>query len=498
MSESGDRRVARRDVSERSGGWPDVPRARVPRQPSASDPAAGRDAAAETRLIPEQRPETRPFDAFGSGSGSGSKGWVGEPLSDPAAETRLIPEQRPETRPFDAFGSGSGSGSKGWVGEPLSHSAAETRLIPEQPETRSFLEVPEVTEATGVPAALTDPAAGTQSLRSSGNGKQRADKPAPAPSGWPEIRRGKAPGTGPGPRSDTRASVRPDTRTFVDPDTRQLGRLSVPPAVPTAPATPHGSSAPAEDTGHTHDPHEVTVQMDVVGPQMQDWLVQQAKGAPGGNDSEAAPVFVDESGRRAGWLRRLGILVGVACAVYAVVIVATLLSGNSDAPWVPVESQEGDKPAGQVDSSPQPDVSADPSETADVPPQADPTSTVDIVPAPGTGTVVDPSDELPAPEASPDPELPAGGEADTAPSGGDQDVESPVAPTITAPSGSVDSPDASPEVTDSPSAEEAPLDGLAAGDRSGTAAGGSASRKPALAAAGTSDSPDSSPPENIV
>ncbi|NBE53033.1 hypothetical protein GUY60_16715, partial [Streptomyces sp. YC537] len=47
------------------------------------------------------------------------------------------------------------------------------------------------------------------------------------------------------------------------------------------------------------------------------------------------PVFVDESGGRSRRLRRIGWLVGVACAVYAGVLGVTLLSGTSDAPWMP-------------------------------------------------------------------------------------------------------------------------------------------------------------------
>ncbi|EGX54393.1 hypothetical protein SZN_38183, partial [Streptomyces zinciresistens K42] len=69
---------------------------------------------------------------------------------------------------------------------------------------------------------------------------------------------------------------------------------------------------------------------------------------PGGGDGSEGPVFVDESGRRRSRFRRLGMTVSLACAVYAVVIVATLLSGNSDAPWLPVEVP-GRKPAGKVD-----------------------------------------------------------------------------------------------------------------------------------------------------
>lgn len=39
-----------------------------------------------------------------------------------------------------------------------------------------------------------------------------------------------------------------------------------------------------------------------------------------GNGTEAGPVFVDNSGRRARVLRRIGLLVGVVCIGYAVVL----------------------------------------------------------------------------------------------------------------------------------------------------------------------------------
>ncbi|MFD9793273.1 hypothetical protein ACFWXK_20255 [Streptomyces sp. NPDC059070] len=46
------------------------------------------------------------------------------------------------------------------------------------------------------------------------------------------------------------------------------------------------------------------------------------------------PVFVDESGRRGKNLRRLGWLFGLACTCYAVMLVGSLLGGNSRAPWL--------------------------------------------------------------------------------------------------------------------------------------------------------------------
>ena len=90
----------------------------------------------------------------------------------------------------------------------------------------------------------------------------------------------------------------------------------------------------------------MTIQLDGAGRQLEDWLVQQAKGAPAAQEGSDGPVFVDESGRRSRRYRRLGMVVGMACAVYAVVILVTLLSGNSNAPWIPVPGQQEDQPAG--------------------------------------------------------------------------------------------------------------------------------------------------------
>ncbi|MFE9019214.1 hypothetical protein ACFYNL_11675 [Streptomyces sp. NPDC007808] len=150
---------------------------------------------------------------------------------------------------------------------------------------------------------------------------------------------------------------------------------------------PVRSAAP----GATHDPHEVTIQLDGVGLQL-DNMLRAAKDGPGGGESSDGPVFVDESGRRSRRFRRIGMAVALACAVYAVVIVATVLSGNSDAPWLPVERPK-EQPAGQVDTSPLPAESApQPSGTGDVSPGVAPTATAGTAPSAG-------ADGL-APEAS--------------------------------------------------------------------------------------------------
>ncbi len=150
-------------------------------------------------------------------------------------------------------------------------------------------------------------------------------------------------------------------------------------------ADPWGASAASAALAGTAsaaaDPDEVTVQLD--GP------AQQADsggrgGAGAGQEGSDGPVFVDESGRRSRRYRRIGMAIGIACAVYAVVIVVTLLSGSSDAPWLPVPGQKDDAPAGKVDTSPLPAESGHPSGAGDsVAPGNIPTASDGTTPSPG-------------------------------------------------------------------------------------------------------------------
>ncbi|MGW8747031.1 hypothetical protein [Streptomyces sp. NPDC055794] len=177
----------------------------------------------------------------------------------------------------------------------------------------------------------------------------------------------------------------------------------IPPATQVAPATPSPPvpllrdpwqetpdehAAPdgdAPDAPHTHDPHEVTVQLDAV--LLGDGVLHRADGGHRAKSGETSdgPVFVDASGRRSRLYRRLGILVGVACAIYAVVIVSTLMSGNSNAPWLPVPGQEEGKPAGQVDTTPLPSRSGPPAATGTGAPQTGPTDGTGVTGTPGAG-----------------------------------------------------------------------------------------------------------------
>ncbi|MGW4271768.1 translation initiation factor IF-2 [Streptomyces seoulensis] len=109
-------------------------------------------------------------------------------------------------------------------------------------------------------------------------------------------------------------------------------------------------------------PGELTVRLDraEAGADRPD----AARGCDGKAGGSERPVFVDESGRRSRRFRRIGMAVGLSCGAYAVVIAATLVSGNSNAPWLPVPGQGGgDKPASKVETSPEPTESALPSGT---------------------------------------------------------------------------------------------------------------------------------------
>ncbi|WP_105974360.1 hypothetical protein [Streptomyces geranii] len=192
----------------------------------------------------------------------------------------------------------------------------------------------------------------------------------------------------------------------------------------------------------------MTVQLDGVGRQLEELLVRQAKeGADAGAGD--GPVFVDETGRRSRRYRRIGIVVGIACAVYAVVIVGTLLSGNSDAPWLPVPGQQDEQPAGQVETSPLPAESAPVSESAGSSPTPEASVGPSAVPSQGTSATPEPSASAarpststsakPAPSASrPDPD-PSPSVSDPAPS-----PSVSVSPSPSASGGPDPSPDPSP------------------------------------------------------
>ncbi|MEV0119621.1 hypothetical protein AB0H77_41270 [Streptomyces sp. NPDC050844] len=156
-----------------------------------------------------------------------------------------------------------------------------------------------------------------------------------------------------------------------------------------------------------------------MGRQLADFSAGSDQDAPDG------PVFVDETGRRSRRYRRIGVIVAIACAVYAVIIVGTLLSGNSSAPWLPVKPKD-DKPASQVDTPDRPADSADPSASPGVTPSPGATDASGTAPAPGGSDPADPTkpgDGTGKPGESPDPDPTDDGKPDPDPTddGGDPD-----------------------------------------------------------------------------
>ncbi|MFC4470798.1 hypothetical protein ACFPH6_40965 [Streptomyces xiangluensis] len=213
------------------------------------------------------------------------------------------------------------------------------------------------------------------------------------------------------------------------------------------------------ETEHHHDPDEVTVQLDVAGAHLEDWLVQQAKGPRGGQSAQEGsdgPVFVDETGRRSRRYRRIGMAVGLTCAVYAVVIIATLLSGNSSAPWLPVPGKEDDKPASKVDSPTLPPASADPSATANpssgLSPSTDPGRTL------GPGADPSPSKSV-KPTESGNPTKPEPTDPTTKPAPSDEPTGSdPTNDPTDEPTTPTQDPDPDPDPTEDPTVDP-PADG---------------------------------------
>ncbi|MEU9014166.1 hypothetical protein AB0D12_31235 [Streptomyces sp. NPDC048479] len=101
--------------------------------------------------------------------------------------------------------------------------------------------------------------------------------------------------------------------------------------------------------GHTHEPYEVTVQLDGLGRILGDLPPE-----PAAQEGSDGPVFVDESGRRSKKFRRLGWVLAIACACYAVTLVAALVGGNSTAPWLPGIGQQGKEQTDKVQIQPAP------------------------------------------------------------------------------------------------------------------------------------------------
>ncbi|MGW3496918.1 hypothetical protein [Streptomyces sp. NPDC001020] len=223
-----------------------------------------------------------------------------------------------------------------------------------------------------------------------------------------------------------------------------------------APRDPWGASA---DLGNTHDPHEVTVQLEAVVGQSGIGLGQARNGGAGTGDGADGPVFVDASGRRSRRFRRIGMAVAVACAVYAAVIVATLMSGNSNAPWLPVPGQRDDAPASRVDASPLPPDPPDPAQPS-APGRAAPRTGASA----SDGTAPSPRAGADVPSASTSPDRP-GTSADPKPS---------ATQTTKKPGSGGTVPSRRPSASASPTPDPSPTGGVEpTGDPSPTPPGGS-------------------------
>ncbi|MEV8566590.1 hypothetical protein AB0436_13605 [Streptomyces sp. NPDC051322] len=125
-----------------------------------------------------------------------------------------------------------------------------------------------------------------------------------------------------------------------------------------------------------YEPHDVTVELDGVGRELPGPLQRSRKepdqaGEPGArrdpqDDGQAGlpegPVFVDESGRRSRKYRRVGWALGVCCACYAVMLVVTVVGGNSTAPWLLIPGPAADKKTDTVKEPADPKTSPAPAD----------------------------------------------------------------------------------------------------------------------------------------
>ncbi|MEU1143286.1 hypothetical protein ABZ392_41360 [Streptomyces sp. NPDC005885] len=246
-------------------------------------------------------------------------------------------------------------------------------------------------------------------------------------------------------------------------------------------ADPWGASAGT-------DPDEVTVQLDGSAEELDD------PGKKG--DGSDGPVFVDESGRRSRRYRRIGMAIGIACAVYAVVIVITLLSGSSDAPWLLVPGQRHDPPAGKVDTSPLPARSGQPSGAADsVAPGNIPTASDGTTPSPGASASAPGASKGPGKASASASAKPSASKSAAAPTGGgaSNPVVQPSQPQVT--------PSSDPTPTSSTSAPAAPTPSPSVTAGTGTVADAPSSPSPVAQGPAGSSEPAPAPsttPEHIV
>ncbi|WP_405617392.1 hypothetical protein OG292_26270 [Streptomyces sp. NBC_01511] len=104
---------------------------------------------------------------------------------------------------------------------------------------------------------------------------------------------------------------------------------------------------------------DVTVELDGLGRQLSELPgpTAEASGIPAARaaDSSDGPVFVDASGRRSKKLRRLGWVLAIASACYAVALAAALIGGSSSAPWLQIPGVSDKRDSDKVEIQPPPE-----------------------------------------------------------------------------------------------------------------------------------------------
>ncbi|MFF1420594.1 hypothetical protein [Streptomyces sp. NPDC058280] len=166
-----------------------------------------------------------------------------------------------------------------------------------------------------------------------------------------------------------------------------------------------------------HEPSDVTVELDGLGRQLSELPAGTRTAQESGPAREAGPegsdrpVFVDASGRRSKKFRRAGWVVAIACACYAMTLVAALVGGNSSAPWLQIPGLADKKKPDTVEIQPAPttsvSVSVTPGASAPTPTATDANGAVIPLPSdsatPGASGEPEPGTSVSAkpPKASP-------------------------------------------------------------------------------------------------
>lgn len=172
---------------------------------------------------------------------------------------------------------------------------------------------------------------------------------------------------------------------------------------------------------------DVTVELDGLGRQLSELpgRTTEATGIPAARaaDSSDGPVFVDASGRRSKKLRRLGWVLAIASACYAVALVAALIGGSSSAPWLQIPGVSDKRDAQKVEIQPppsdRPTVVATPGAGGVEPSASDSASGSPSAPDASTGASDEPEPSGSASgKTNPDPEP---GKPDPKPDPGDPD-----------------------------------------------------------------------------